>query len=63
METVIWITVGSLLIGLVICLIEYTFEMNQIDEVIEEEVQDYWDEYWCEGEEEEDGCEAICDED
>lgn len=40
------IGVGFFLIVIVICLIGITFEMNQVDEVIEETSNDYWDEYW-----------------
>ncbi len=51
------IGVGFFLIVIVICLIGITFEMNQVDEVIEDTAQDYWDEYW--EREEEDGCEDF----
>lgn len=46
--------IGVLLIAFVILLISYTFDMNQVDDFIEEETEDYWDEYWRE-EDEDDG--------
>ena len=47
MDTAILFAVGVFLCVIVVWLIGYTFEMNQVNDVS----QEYWDEYWGRGDE------------